>query len=438
MFTFTFALCLLADPSLPQVWPAFLGADATAAEPGSLPLRWTPTEHIAWVQPLPGHGQSSPVVYGDRVFVTSVEGPKKDTYHTICLDAQTGEQLWKRSLANSAPVDNSYYVSRAAPTPVVDSQRVVVFFESGDCVAYDHEGQLLWQRLLGSDEGLSPEFGIGSSPCQTESMFFVLLDYEGPARLLGISKQTGETVWKVDRQPRRSWSSPAIVRVDGQPHLVVSSAGTIDGYDPADGSVLWSFDDIGGNTGTTPIDSGDGRFLVGASPGRNGENAGSAAGSNCLMQISREGDGWEITKKWVAEGVSPSWASPILHQGVAYWINRAGVVTALDASTGEEVYTKRLEESSWATPVGVGERVYFFGKDGVVTVLAAGRDYQVLAENESWTDQTLPDEPALGEESSEQRRRAAAMFSKPTLYGFAIANRTIYLRVGNALLAARQ
>jgi len=157
-----------------------------------------------------------------------------------------------------------------------------------------------------------------------------------------------------------------------------------------------------------------------------------------LMQISRQGDGWKVTKQWVAERVSPSWASPIMYRGVAYWINRAGVVTALDAATGEELYTERLKDSSWATPVGVGNRVYFFGKDGMVTVLAAGREFEVLSENESWNDQTLPEEESLGEESTERRRRAAAMFSKPTLYGVAIANETIYLRVGNAVLAARQ
>ncbi|MCM2372150.1 outer membrane protein assembly factor BamB family protein [Aporhodopirellula aestuarii] len=434
-----FALLVLGVlPVGVESWPAFLGAGSQVKPEASLPLEWSPTENVAWQATLPGHGQSSPVIWGGRVFVTSVEGPNKDDYHTMCIDLATGRELWRKTIANSAPVPNSYYVSRAAPTPVVDGERLVVLFESGDCVAYTHDGEEMWRRNLIDDVGpLVAEFGLGASLCQNETHAFALLEHDGPSYLLALDKSTGKTDWKAERSERRSWSSPAMMRIAGVPQVVVSSAGTVDGYDPKNGELLWSFDEVGGNTGTTPIDSGNGRFLIGASPGRNGENAGSAADSNCLLEVMRDGDGWKVSREWVAQGAQPSWASPIVHQGLAYWINRAGVVYCFDEQTGEKVFTERIEQSSWATPIGVGDRVYFFGQQGVVTVLAAGREFKVLAENESWSEETLPRELELAGETTEERRRGAAMFGKPTLYGAAIANDTIVMRVGNCLIAVR-
>lgn len=414
------------------VWPSFLGAGASPA-PTSLPLTWSPTDNIAWQAELPGHGQSSPVIWGDLVVLTTVEGPKKETYHTIGLDLASGRELWRQSLTNSAPTDNSLYVSRAAPTPVVDKDRVIVLFESGDCVAFTHQGEPQWQRALGEQEGpIVAEFGLGASPCQTESRVYVLLEHDGPSCLLALDKRSGETVWRAERTSRRSWSSPAVIEVDGIPQIVVSSAGSVDGYDAETGALLWSFDDVGGNTATTPIDLGDGRFLIAASPGRQGENAASARESNGMMQIRRHGDGWEATKVWISEGPTPSWASPIVHRGLAYWVNRVGVVYCIDAKTGEQVYVERTKQSCWATPIAVDERLYLFGKEGLVTVLSAGREFDVLAENQTWDREALePEPPPIEEESSEQRRRAAEMFSGPTLYGVAVTDGRIVARIGN-------
>ena len=249
-------------PPVADAWPAFLGAGASAAKAEQIPLKWSPTEGVAWRATLPGHGQSSPVIWGERVFLTSVEGPQKDTFHLVCLDLASGKELWRKSTKNSAPVANSVYVSRAAPTPVVDATRVIAQFESGDCVAYAHDGKELWTRSLGTEMGpLVAEFGLGASPCQTESLVYVLLEHDGPSYLVALDKNSGATTWKAERSPRRSWSSPAIVTVEGQPQVVVSSSGSVDGYDATKGSLLWSFKEVGGNTGTTPIDCGEGRFF---------------------------------------------------------------------------------------------------------------------------------------------------------------------------------
>ena len=239
----------------------------------------------------------------------------------ITLSAWTSvlARNWHHQVKNSAPVENSLYVSRAAPTPVVDQERLVVLFESGDCVALTHEGQRLWQRDLAADYGpLVAKFGLAASPCQVADLAFVLLEHEGPGHLLALDKRTGETVWQANRSPRQSWSSPAIVYFQGAPQVVISSAGSVDGYQPLTGQLLWSFSGVGGNTGVTPIDCGQGRFLIGASAGRQGEHAEEAKVSNALMQIVPDGDGYAVKRLWIAADANPSWASPIVHQGLAY------------------------------------------------------------------------------------------------------------------------
>ncbi len=424
-----------SEPNERVVWPAFLGEGSSSVDAGQLPVSWEPTEATRWQAAIPGHGQSSPVVWGDRVFVSSVEGPMKDTWHVLCFDLSTGTLLWQHMLANSLPVENNLYVSRAAPTPVVDAERVVVQFESGDCVALTHAGEPIWQRVLSEEYGAPVnEFGLGASPCQDGERVFVLMEHDGPSYLVALDKQTGQTVWQVERQPRRSWSSPVLLVLDGQPQIVISSAGTVDGYDPADGRWLWSFTEVGGNTGVSPRGVGAAGVLIGASAGRQGENAEEAKRSNALLQVSRQGDDFEVRRVWSNADASPSWASPIYHQGLAYWINRVGVVTCIDAESGETVYTSRTKQSCWATPLAVGERIYLFGKDGLCTVIAAGRKFEVLGESNLWDpDALVPEAAPQVEESTPERQRGAAMFSGPTVYGYAVAGNRLIVRIGHRL-----
>ncbi len=172
-----------------------------------------------------------------------------------------------------------------------------------------------------------------------------------------------------------------IVLVDEQPQIVVSASGSIDGYDPETGKQLWTFDDVGGNTVASPLPFGDGAFLVGASPGRNGENTEGARRSNMAIAIRRDGQRYKPVVLWRNEQATSSFGSPIVHNGFAYYTNRAGVLFCLTADTGQTRYNTRLAESNWATPIGLGDRVYFFGRSGKTTVMAAGATAQQLAVN---------------------------------------------------------
>ena len=422
-------------------WPAFLGQGAAAIDPAAIPVEWNP-DSPAWVVDLPGHGQSSPVVWGGRAFVTAVSGTNKESLHVLGIDLNGGNVAWRRTTDSSDPVKNSLYVSRAAPTPCVDGDAVYAFFESGDLYALDHDGEQLWHVALWNKFGrYQNTFGLGSSPCQTKDSLFVLVDDpDGPSYLVAVRKADGGVLWKADRgEGRKSWASPAIVPVDGAPQVVVSSGGDVRGYDPATGDVLWTLGEVGGNTAATPIpwfseDGGDGRFLIAASAGRGGENADAARISNGAVQVTRDGDGFAAEKLWFDEDLSVSWASPIVHRGRAYWMNRQGVLFCLDAETGEQRYAARTPSGGcWATPLAVGDRLYLFGKDGVTSTAAAGDDYTLLAESRLWEEGATEPDPDLAAETDPQRRAGAAMFSGITQYGVAADPGGLLIRTGGRL-----
>jgi outer membrane protein assembly factor BamB len=380
------------------------------------------------------------VIWGDRVYVTAVDGEQKETLHVICVSLVDGAVLWDHEAPSTCPQTNSVYISRAAPTPVVDEQGVYAYFESGDVIALTLDGRPRWSRSLAIDYGPPKnEFGLSASPVQTADRIIVLIDDTGPSYLVALDKTKGEVVWKTDRGSRKSWTSPALIPFDETVQVVVSSAGSVAGYEPRSGQRLWEFNDVGGNTGTTPVAAGNGAFLVSASAGREGGSAEEAKRSNGLMAVRKVGEEWTPRFVWTNPDPSPSWGSPIVHQGFAYWVNRVGAVYCLDLETGKIAYTKRVKQGCWATPVGIGERVYIFGKDGLATVLASGGEFRVLAENALWS----PDQPPANhvpspEQESEERQRSAAMFSRPTVYGVALVNGSIVLRTGSQLFCVRE
>lgn len=379
-------LLTVAMSAPPSNWPAFQGQGASAIDAQSIPLKWSPTENIAWSAKLPGKGQSSPVIWGDKVFVTAIDGSMKDRCHVVALNLTDGTVAWKQTANAAQTVRSNYFQSRSAPTPTVDEHAVYAFFETGNLMAVSHTGELLWQRNLTEEYGaFESNIGLASSLLALPNAIVVLIDHEGPSYLLAVDKQTGKNLWKTERDSRVSYSSPALVPVEGGFHIVCSSAGSVDGYDPATGAQLWSYsENIGGNRSATPLPLGNGRFVIAASPGMHNENEAEAKQSNGIMAIEKSADGFTAKVLWQTSEAMPAFNTPTVYRGLAYWVNRAGVVFCFNAETGEKHYAKRIGQGCWATPVGIGDHLYIFGKDGLTTVLKASPEYELVAENQLW------------------------------------------------------
>ena len=353
-------------------WTGFRGESFSHSDAEGLPQRWSEDTGIEWRVTFPGEGQSSPVVWGDRIFVTSIEGPQKETLWVHCVSMETGALLWSEKFASSFEEENTDYVSKAAPTPLVDGEGLYVFFESGDLIAMTHGGSLVWHRDLVSDYGpFLGNHGIGGSPAQTEEGVILSVDHDGPSYIAMFSKADGETLWKTGRDNSTAWSSPAIYQnTNGVSEILVSSGGSVDGYRVQDGRRLWTYGAVEGNN--VPSVSVDNSVAVIGSRER---------GSNQAIQIRHAEAEVSVEQLWAADRVTSTFGSPLVADGRAYFVNRVGVVTCVDLHTGEELFEERLAQSNWASPLAAKNALYFFGDKGVTTVLAPESEFKVLAEN---------------------------------------------------------
>jgi len=420
-----FVLLLLALVSAAQAderWPRFQGPPADGLK---LPQHWSPTENIAWQAKLPGYGQSSPVVWDGRVFVTSISGEMKETCHVAAFDLHTGKSLWQRDFKAASPAENNGYVSKAAPTPIVDRAGLVALFEGGNLVALSHAGEVRWQRNLVEELGpIESRHGLAASLEQDQERAFAWIERSESPYVLAVSKATGETVWKSEGLGVTSWSSPRLVPVGKGEHLVLSGIGKLAGLDPQTGERLWEFDDIAGNSTPTPVPVENGAFLIGATAGREAGGGESAAASNGIIEIERQGDGTFAAKwRWRAARATSSFGSPIAHQGYAYFVNRVGVLYCLDAQTGKEQYAKRTASSIWATPIAIADRLYLFGRDGTTTLTQAGPKFDRLAENQLWNNTP---QPTTGQD-------APIATGGPVLYAVVAIDGRFLVRTGETL-----
>ena len=431
----------VADAPTADAWPGFRGDGASRTAARDLPLTWSARENVAWVQPLPGYGQSSPVVWKGRVYLTAVEGEQKEKCLVLALDAASGKPAWQKTFPASQPGKNNSFTSRAAPTPAADTAGVYVLFEGGDLIGLTHDGAVRWQRSLTEDYGpFKNNHGLGSSPAQTDRAVVVLVDHQGPSYLLAVDKATGKTLWKADRPSRASWTSPVVTRAAGRELVLVSSAGALTCYDAADGKELWSLDDLSGNTIPSATAVGD-RVLVGAGENRMKPDPAAAARSNCCVRLTGKGDapGYEVV--WRSKKVVTGMASPVLHRGHAYFVTRAGLLACLDAETGQERFAERLEDASWATPVAAGDHLYVFGKGGATTVLKAGPQFEVVATNRLWgAKEPAPDKRPAGAAGASDKGGGAAGYGATgdIVYGVAAVDGAFFVRTGTELYCIRK
>lgn len=349
----------------PDRWPGFRGIGTSVAAATDLPVTWSDEAGIAWKIDLPGYGQSSPVVWEDRVFVTTMQGEEKEAPTILCFDLANGKELWRREYTSSQTATASNYVSRSAPTPCLDAERVYAFFESGDLFSLTHTGDLVWERSLVDEYGpIEGNHGIGGSPVLAGDRLVVPMLHGGPSYLLTTELDTGETIWRTEFEARVAWSSPCLTGSG----VVISGAGAVDAYDLATGEQQWRIDSLEGNNVPSPSFAED--VIVIGSQERS---------SNLALVLRNDG---RPRIDWRSERATSSFASPLVHRGSAYFVSKAGVAQCTDSHSGGLIWKERLPSSCWASPLAAGNHIYFFGKEGDTTVYAADGDALKIAENQ--------------------------------------------------------
>jgi len=365
-------------------WPRFRGPNGTGVSADKdVPIQWTATEGVLWKTPIPGRGNSSPITWSDRVFIQSsaADGSKR---WLLCLNAVTGEVLWKQSAAGQAAHTHPKN-TLASSTPATDGDRVyAVFWDGKDLLlnAYDFKGAPVWSRNLG---GFVSEHGAGISPIVYDGKV-ILADDQGdktdkpPSRVLAFHAKDGTDAWKAERKSfRASYSTPFILKSDkGESELIVASTAGVTSYNPDDGAEIWnyvwSFPGQPLRTVASPITAGG---LVIA-------NAGDGGGDLSLIALRPGGKG-DVTKTHLAweDQKSFSYVPTLLASGdYLYAVNDKGFASCHLAKTGAEVWTHRLNSEMSASPVLIDGKVYAAGEDGEVYVFeATPTAFKLLAKN---------------------------------------------------------
>ena len=365
-----FLAACLAVPCHAAQWPGFRGQGASRAPGAGYPVEWSPEKNLAWDVRLPGYGQSSPVVQGSQVFLTALEGPYKETLSVLSLSLETGELLWRRNFSPTQRIKVSNMVSKAAPTPVADSDSVYVFFETGEFLALSHAGELRWQRSLVHEYGqFQGRHGIGSSLRLTRNGVLALVAHSGPSFLLSVNKNTGKNLWKTVRPNGIAWSTPAVCRHRGDEIVLAGGGDRLDAFRSADGSLIWSLDGLEGNRVPSPTPF-PGGAIVGSSK----------KGHNLAIRFPG-GDEDQPSIMWRAANATTYFCSPLVYRDQAYFVNKAGVVYCLSLASGEELWTQRLQGQNWVSPIGAGDQIYFFSMRWGTDVVRASSPFEKLAVN---------------------------------------------------------
>jgi outer membrane protein assembly factor BamB len=360
-------------------WPQFRGpAGNGMSDATGLPTTFSETENVRWKTPIHDKGWSSPVVWGNQIWLTTALEDGKQMF-AVCVDLNSGTilhdvKLWDVENPQFCHPYNSY----ASPTPAIEEGRVYVHFGALGTAALDTAtGDVIWKRL---DLPCNHYRGPGSSPIIVDDLLILTFDGFDLNYLIALSKHTGDTVWRRDRNIayekdfgdyHKAFSTPQVIEAGGRRQLISPSAGATLAYDPATGNELWRIRSGGMNASARPLYL-DGLVYSIAPDGGFG-----------LFAFKPEGSG-DITDQvlWKNGKNIPSRGSPILLDGVLYLSNNTGgIMSAIRADTGQSVWTKRHGGNITASPVYADGKIYFFDEEGTAPVLAPGNEYKLLADN---------------------------------------------------------
>jgi outer membrane protein assembly factor BamB len=414
-----YVFVLLASPIVAGDgdWPTWRGPAHDGMARGDAPLTWSSTERVAWKATIPGRGFSSPVVWGDRIFVTTAvptaaEAPGsrgaigEHRFLVMAIDRRTGKTLWEKVATVATPHEgyHAQYGSYASNSPITDGRYVIAFFGSRGLYAYTLDGELAWKKDF-SPLRMYNGFGEGAWTALDGNTLFVVLDHEGESFLLALDKTSGKELWRTPRQGNTNWSGPYILTHNGRKQLVISASREVVAYDPASGKQIWSARGLGQNTIPAPVAEGGMVFVM----------SGYRNPNLMAIRLGAEGD---LTNTdaivWQNQRGNSYTPSPVLHEGKLYVLTDSGLLSVFEGKTGKAFYQQTRLPKPYnfkASPVGANGKLYLASEEGDVIVVKMGETFEVLATN------TLPDETFI---------------ATP-----AIMNGEIYLRGRNTLYCIR-
>jgi len=364
-------------------WPHWRGAGGNGVSlTATPPVECSADRTLRWKVAIPGRGSSSPVVIGDRVFVTTAvpveAAPGELDFRLLCIDRQTGRETWSRSCVKAVPHEGTHETNGfASASPCTDGARVYAHFGSRGLHCFTVAGEHLWSRDFG-DMTVRHGFGEGSSPTLAGDRIIVPWDHEGPSMLFAVDVRTGTTVWQTPRDEPTCWATPLVVAdAGGTTQVVMNGQNAARGYDLATGRELWR---CGGQT-QRPCASAvaaDGKAFVGS-----GFRGAFLGGFDLAGRDDLEGSPRVL---WTKHAGTPDVASPLLSKGrLFYYKEKSGLLTCIDANTGAAHYeTARIPgvARTYASPVAAGGHVYLTDRSGRITVIEDGPRLEVVSEND--------------------------------------------------------
>jgi outer membrane protein assembly factor BamB len=380
-------------------WPQWRGPLGTGVSPdGEPPVEWSEEKNVRWKIELPGRGHGTPIVWGDRIFLTTAVpfGPKlpprksgrpgahdnlavsqRHQFVTLAVDRATGKTLWKKKLHEALPEEGAHYTaSLASASPVADAEHVFVFFGSHGLFCLDHAGKVVWEKQLGQMK-TKHGHGEGASPVLHGKTLVINWDHEDKSFIVALDKSTGKQLWRKDRGEVTSWSTPIVVERNGVAQVIVCGTARVRGYDLSNGNVLWECGGLSANIVASPVYS-DGVVIVGSSYEK-----------RAMLAIDLDKAKGDITESptvlWSRRRGTPYVPSPLLYDNALYFhAHYQSVLTRLDAKTGEEIPGPfRLPgiANVYASAVGAAGRVYVTDLEGSTLVFSNEASPKILARN---------------------------------------------------------
>jgi outer membrane protein assembly factor BamB len=357
-------------------WPRFRGpSGAGISAYTNIPTSWNAKtgEGILWKTPLPLKGHSSPVVWGDRVFLTAAD---PNVRQVLCFDGKSGRLLWTGDVPTTPlPAGETFEIMEdtgyACPTVATDGRRVYAIFPTGDVAGFDFNGKRLWHKSLGRPDSA---YGYASSLETWQKL--VLIDYDqsdgkdGKSRFYALDGLTGRVAWEAKRELPSTWTTPIVAEVGGKPQLITVANPFVVAYSPADGKELWRADCVGGDLAPSPISAGGLVFAI--------------QPYSQIVAIKPDGQG-DVTKThiaWKAEDGIPDICSPVGNGTYVYLLDSEGLLTCYSVADGKKVYEHELKEQCRASPSIVGDKLYVLDLKGFMHIAQVGPEYKELGKCE--------------------------------------------------------